>query len=195
MTPQRKYYLLNKDKVKARVYAKRNLRNATSTIETGAVEVETGAVEVETGAVEVETGAVEVETGAVEVETETTNRETETVEVETATTTHPQLTPTIAPEHYIALLLKHNKHLKRVLRRFIPISKDKTDSRSNYEAVMTEYTDLSVNYFKYKDTRILLTIGERYVSEAIDDDGMSEPIFFTIVSKSKHGINVSICES
>jgi hypothetical protein len=60
---------------------------------------------------------------------------------------------------------------------------------------MTEYTDKAVNYFKYKDVRNALVVGERYVSETKDDEGISEPIFLTITSKSKDGININTCES
>jgi hypothetical protein len=112
---------------------------------------------------------------------------------------HPLPTNEPSPPYHstvdFTLLLQHNKHLKRVLRRFIPIAKDKTDTRSNYEAVMTEYTDKAVNYFKYKDIRTPLTVGERYITEAIDDEGIRTPLFFIITHKTKEGVDICICES
>jgi hypothetical protein len=63
MTSQRKYYLLNKDKVKARVYAKRSIQTE---VETGTPEIETGTPTIETGTPEIETGTPTTGTPTIE---------------------------------------------------------------------------------------------------------------------------------
>jgi hypothetical protein len=103
----------------------------------------------------------------------------------------------ISPEHYITLLLHHNKRWKRILRQLLRTIDDNNFIKwhTKYKMVMEQYNDKAVNYFEHRANRTPLTVGERYITEARDDEGIAEPLFFTITSKTKHGINVSICES